>query len=135
MAKVKEVVNKAEGKEVQKTKGFDLLIKEIRSLTKDSKTLERQITTGSSFFEGSTRFCKLVKTSDDLIYLELNVKVPNLPEHPDIKTFTRVEASKKHLGTMTHLVRTRDKDMAIKVLKMAWKTFREQQDKQENKDK
>ena len=133
--KVKEVNKKVEGKEAKKTKGFDIVIRDIRNLVKDSKTLERQIQTGSSFFEGSTRFCKLVKTSDDLVYLELNVKIPNISDHPDIKSFSKVEASKKHLGTMTHLVRTRDMKLVSKILPMAWKTFRAQQEKQEKEDK
>lgn len=123
-------------KDNKKVSGFDSTVKEIRGLVKGSKVTEKQIKTGSSFFEGSDRFCKLVKTADDLIYLELNVKLDNkvldkILAKSDYKTYSRIEAAQKHLGSLHHIVKSRAIDEIKTVLNLAWKEFRSSHDKKE----
>jgi flagellin-specific chaperone FliS len=115
---------------VQKENGFDKTLKEIKNLVKaDKRIREKAITTGNSFFLDSDRFCKLVKTKNDIIYLELNVKLSQETIKkigPNLQTFSKVEASKKHLGTLVHILKSKDEKEVLMALKEAWKIFQEQ---------
>lgn len=108
---------------------FEKTLKEIRDLVKaDKRIKEKKITTGVSFFLDSDRFCKLVHTKNDLIYLELNVKLSDETIKkigPNLQTFSRVEASKKHLGTLVHILKTKEINEAKMVLNEAFKIFQE----------
>lgn len=119
------MANATKEKEV---KIFEKTLDEIRGLVKDTNCKERVNRTGSSFFEGSKRFCKLIKSGKDLVQLELNVKLPEsfTKGRSDIITYSRAEAARKHLGTMVHLIRTKDEELIASALKTSWKIFRDE---------
>lgn len=114
-------------KEIKMT--FERTLKEIRDLVKGSQIKEKVNQTGHSFFEGTKRFCKLVKTNKDHIYLELNVKLSDdtiKKLGPNLQTFSKVEASKKHLGSLVHILKTKNEEEVKTVLKEAYQIFREE---------
>ncbi|MBZ4649220.1 hypothetical protein [Thermosipho sp. (in: thermotogales)] len=107
--------------------GFDKTLKEIKNLVKDRLSMKEN-TTGNSFFSGSDRFCKLVKTGKEGVYLELNVKLSDTTIKklgPNLQTFSKVEASKKHLGTLVHILKSNDEAEVKEALHEAWKNFQD----------
>lgn len=119
-------------KKEEKLNLYEATLRQIKELTRGAQIKERQNTTGSSFFEGSKRFCKLVKTDKGGAFLEINVLLPKeMQDLPGMTTFSKVEASRKHLGTMRHAFRTSDEKDIAQVLKEAWRIFREEVAKEE----
>lgn len=133
----KKIVTNEKGNE-KKVDGFALTLKEIKTLIKGTKITERENKTGSSFFDGSKRFCKVVKTGKEAVYLELNVKLPEKYKKLDgMETFSPQEASKKHLGTLVHIFRGKDEKVIKEVINEAFNVFQAELTKkveQANKD-
>lgn len=120
------MVTKAMKKVQEKLSGFARTLNEIRTLVKGTGIQEKINKTGSSFFQGSKRFVKLVQTGKEGVYLEVNVVLPaDLVKKAGsaMTSFSKVEASKKHLGTMRHLYRGNDSALVTQILKGAKAAF------------
>lgn len=110
---------------------YEKSLEQIKGLVKGTNCTPREIKTGCSFFEGSDRFCKLVKTKEDMLYLEINVELPEAIEkkissnnEAIFKKYSRIEASQKHLGSMVYLLKTKDEKLASFAIKESWNAFR-----------
>jgi len=110
--------------QVQEKSISTLVLEEVNTLMKDIKNKKvNETATGVSFFEGNRRFCKLLN-SKKKANLELNVLLPkDLQAIDGMTTYSTVEASKKHLGTMRHLFQTDNIESLKKVINAAFLIF------------
>jgi len=80
--------------------------------------------TGTSFFSGKKRLCKLLKTKRG-VTLEINVKLSKETAGiAGMESISAVLATKKHLGTMKHLYRANDAKQIAAIMKEAIVIFK-----------
>jgi hypothetical protein len=86
----------------------DVAVRQIQEVLsgdqfKDLHVVIASRTTGTSFFQGNDRLCKVLKTKRGL-RIEINVDLPEeLISLPGMVTIDAAEAYSKHYGTVRHI--------------------------------
>ena len=98
---------------------YEIANENVRTSIKGTKIVESEISTGTSFFEGKKRLCKVLKSKKSLA-IEVNVTLDKATEEKfGLTKISYATAKAKHLGTMKYLVNlTETKDMVILVKAM-----------------
>lgn len=128
----KKVQDTQEIKEVKETKKAKEVVKDLYKLTNDSvakaikgtKIVGKEISTGTSYFQGKTRLCKVLKTKRG-ISLEINVLLPKeIEEEFFLEKISAATAYKKHLGTMKYHAKLNDEKALPKLIKSMVEEFK-----------
>lgn len=118
--------------EVKETKEVKKAVKDLYKLTNDSvakaikgtKIIAQEISTGTSYFQGKNRLCKVLKTKRG-ISLEINVILPKeIEEEFLLEKISAATAYKKHLGTMKYMAKLNDEKSLPKLLKSMVEEFK-----------
>ena len=98
---------------------YEIANENVRTSIKETKIVESEISTGTSFFEGKKRLCKVLKSKKSLA-IEINVTLDKATELKfGLTKISYATAKAKHLGTMKYLANLTDtKEMAILVKAM-----------------
>lgn len=86
----------------------DVAIREIQAVLsmaefQDLSVVSQSRTTGTSFFQGNDRLCKVLKTKRGL-RIEINVSLPeNVASIAGMETIAPETAYAKHYGTVRHI--------------------------------
>jgi hypothetical protein len=103
---------------------YELAQENVRVATKGTKIVESEISTGTSFFEGKKRLCKVLKSKKSLA-IEVNVTLDKATEEKfNLTKISYATAKAKHLGTMKYLVNlveTKDMALLVKAMVIAFK--------------
>lgn len=106
---------------------FETAVENVTAAIKGTKLVQQENSTGTSFFEGKKRLCKILKSKKSLS-IEINVILDAETEKE--YSLTRISAKvahEKHLGTMKYMARIPDVKMLPKLLKTMVVAFKAEQ--------
>lgn len=102
------------------------IINKLIDSNKSLKIVAADSKTGTSYFSGKKRLCKLIKTKRG-VTLEINVVLPKeMKELSGMETISISTAHKKHLGTMKHLYRSEDSKQITNIMKAILEVFKQE---------
>ena len=109
---------------VQAKSTYEIAVEAVRTAHKGTKIVESEVSTGTSFFEGKKRLCKVLK-SKKAGSVEINVVLDKATEEKfNLNRITAASAKAKHLGTMKYMATINDlKELPI-LLKAMVESFK-----------
>ena len=82
---------------------YEIAIEAVTTASKTTKIVSSEISTGTSFFEGKKRLCKVLKSKKS-IAIEINVVLDKATETKyNLNRISLATARSKHLGTMKYM--------------------------------
>lgn len=124
---IKQEIKKEEVKETKKEEVKDLYKftnDSVAKVIKGTKIIAQEISTGTSYFQGKNRLCKVLKTKRG-ISLEINVILPKEVETEfTLEKISAAVAYRKHLGTMKYMAKLNDEKVLPKLLKSMVEEFK-----------
>lgn len=122
---MEKVIEKA----IEKTL-FEKANEDIAKAVKATKIVAQEVKTGTSYFEGKSRLCKVLKTKKG-ITMEINVTLTKAVEEEfGLEKISAKTAYEKHLGTMKYMARFNDGKQINKLLKLMVAAFIQQNKKE-----
>ena len=98
----------------------------FKAIKTGTKIVGNEISTGTSFFQGKRRLCKVMKGKRGLT-LEINVNLPEEVEKEySLEIISPAVAKAKHLGTMKYRARLVDMKLLNKLVKAMVDSFKEE---------
>ncbi|MDF2615369.1 MAG: hypothetical protein K0Q47_24 [Sedimentibacter sp.] len=106
---------------------FEIAVENTTAAIKGTKIISSEISTGTSFFEGKKRLCKILKSKNSLS-IEINVVLDSETEKEyNLTRISAKQAHEKHLGTMKYLAKISDVKLLPKLLKVMVEVFKAEQ--------
>ena len=104
----------------------EIAIEEMTKLMENSKLVGQQLSTGVSYFEGTDRLLKILKSKKS-VKIEINIPLNKTIETEfNLTKISTKMAYEKHLGTMKYFVILTDEKQINKLLKILITEFNKQ---------
>jgi hypothetical protein len=106
---------------------YEIAVETITAATKDTKIVATEVSTGTSFFEGKKRLCKVLQTKK-AIAIEINVVLDKETEKKfNLNRISLATAREKHMGTMKYMANIPDAKALPGFIKVLVASFKAEQ--------
>jgi hypothetical protein len=106
---------------------YEIAVEAVQKAVTGTKIVDSEVSTGTSFFEGKKRLCKVLKSKKSAS-IEINVNLDKATETKyNLSKISLAVAREKHLGTMKYMANIHDTKELPGLIKALVTSFKAEQ--------